>query len=328
MAENDEYICRESGEADFPALAEFLIRHDYAPKHLNWSRQDYLDWLRWKYLENPDGTARLFIVEDSNGALMGFRASVPRCYTSAGSGTFTAYQGVDVLIDAGLRKKGLYTKLRQFANPRLGGYRLSFPNRPIFKLSMRFGDRIIGPAYKWWFPVTMKKPSAQIANRLIASGAEEVLRLYAFLWLGRMRDDVRMKPVTRFERDMDIAPQFLHGIRSASYLNWRFIDNPMYKYSSYEFFEGDECIGYCVYAYVRANAEIYDFVTAKHQRKCFRRLVEHCRADEINRLVFRGVGLQLGKYGFIRRRDALSNCNASADIPDGRWILTLADRDY
>ena len=71
-----DYIYREADEADFHAIAEFLERHDYAPKGQHWSRQDYVDWLKWKFLDNPYGPARTFIVEDSHNAIVGFRASL------------------------------------------------------------------------------------------------------------------------------------------------------------------------------------------------------------------------------------------------------------
>lgn len=327
MAENkNAYVCREGDKSDFQELVEFLIRHDYAPKHLKWSRADYLDWLKWKYVDNPDGPARIFIVEDSNDTIAGFRASLPRRYASAETGTFMAYQGVDVLIDAGLRKKGLYTQLRQFANPKIE-YRLSFPNRPILKVSLRFGDQIIGPAHKWWFPVTAKK-AVERQRGIIAPIADMFFRFYAFLWLGRCPTELQMRPVKRFAEDIDINARFIHGIRSARYLNWRFIDNPMYSYSAYEFLEGDECIGYCVYSVVRTTVEISDFVVTGRHRGCLGLLVDHCRSHGITRLRFRGIGLRLLKFGFIRRRDVMSNCNASSDAPQGHWVLTMADRDY
>jgi hypothetical protein len=328
MTDSHEYICREGGEADFEDLVEFLIRHDYAPKHLNWSRQDYMGWLKWKCVRNPDGPGRLFLVEDSKNDIVGFRISLPRKYTSANAGTFTAYQGVDVLVDSRLRKKGLYTKLRQFANPRLGGYRLSFPNRPIIRISKRFGDRIFDRCYKWSFPLAMKESVDRNRVSLIASIVDILLKVYVFSWLGRIRSDLHMKHVNRFEKDIDIDPQLLHGIRSADYLNWRFADNPMYDYFSYEFIENGECIGYCVYARVRASVEIYDFVVPRRQRECLRLLADQCRSNGSARLRFRGIGLRLAKYGFIRRRDFTNNCNASSDVPEGDWLLTMADRDY
>lgn len=324
----NKFTCREGGEADFQELAEFFIRHDYAPKHLQWSQAEYLDWLQWKFVGNPDGPARLFIMEDSNKTIIGFRASLPRRYTSASTGTFVAYQGADALTDVNQRKKGLYMKLWRFTSPRLELPSVSFPRTFIFDAAVRRGDPIIGVPEKWWFPVAPARRIAGKPWRFIAPEADAFSRLYAFCWLGKLPTDLTMKPITRFDKDFEVDSLFIHGVRSAEYLNWRFINNRMYDYSAYEFFENDESIGYCVYTVIRSKAEIYDFVVSRRHKGCLRLLVEHCRGRGIARLMFRGIGLRLGTYGFIRRPDRENFCKATQDVPQGDWMLTMADRDY
>jgi len=323
-----EYICREGGEADFENVADFFIRHEYAPKQLNWSRADYLDWLRWKFLDNPDGTGRIFILEEGDGTVIGFRASLPRRYTSPGTGTFLAYQGVDALTDSRHRKKGLYMKLWRYTSPKLELPSVSFPRSFIFDAAIRRGDPIVGPPQKWSFPVALGQGIAEKPWRFFAPLADAISRLYAFIWLGTPPPALTMRPVTRFDRDFEVDTSQIHGVRSAAYLNWRFINNRMYEYWPFEFFENDESIGYCVYTVVRSKAEIYDFVVSCHRRGCLQLLLEHFRSQGIIHVRFRGIGLHLGKYGFIRRRDPLNNCKATTDVPKGRWMLTMADRDY
>jgi hypothetical protein len=103
----------------------------------------------------------------------------------------------------------------------------------------------------------------------------------------------------------------------------------MYSYSAFEFFEGDECIGFCVYSLARSDkVEIYDFVVNRRRRSCLRLLIERCRSQGITYIRYRGIGLHLGKYGFTRRTDPAADCNASNDIAAGPWLLTLGDRDY
>jgi hypothetical protein len=328
VTENENnYTCREGSEADFEKLAEFFERHDYAPKHLNWSTVDYLDWLRWKFLGNPDGPGRVFILEDAKGTVIGFRASMPRQYTSAATGTFFAYQGADALTDINQRKKGLYMKLWRFTSPLLELPSVSFPRSFIFDAAIRRGDPPIGPTQKWWFPVALGR-SIETPWKFLIPLANAYARIYTILFLGTHPKDLEMRPLTRFDRDFEIDPGLIHGVRSADYLNWRFIDNPMYDYSPYEFFENDKSIGYCVYTVVHSKAEIYDFVIGRRHRGCLRLLVEHLRNKEIVHMRFRGIGLRLGKYGFIRRRDPINNCKATQDVPQGAWILTMADRDY
>ena len=326
MNQND-FVIREGSEADFNKTAELLLRHDYAPEHLNWTRADYLDWLRWKLLDNPDGPARIFVVEDSRGAIVGLRVSLPRWLSSKETGRFMAYHAVDEIIDEKLRRRGLYSKLRQFATDRLSTT-FGFSSDIIVRVAIRQGYRVLGPAQKWRFPIAVTQKIANGSHSFIAPLVDMLSRLYTSFWLGKCPVNLQMKPITRFNKDFDIDSKHIHGIRSAAYLNWRFIDNCMYSYPVYEFFEDNASIGYCVYAERRSKAEIYDFVVSRHHRSCLRLLVEHCRGEGIYQLTFRGFGLHLRKFGFICRRDSYSNCIVSLELPGGRWMLTLGDRDY
>jgi hypothetical protein len=321
------FIIREGSEADFNKTAELLFRHDFAPGHLNWTRADYLDWLRWKFLDNPDGPARMFVVEDSHGAIVGLRVGLPRWLSSAETGKFKTYHAVDDFIDGELRERGLYSKLRQFATDRLPNI-FGYSSDIILRIAIREGYRILGPAQKWRFPIAVAQRIANGPYSFVAPLVDMLLRFYTSFWLGKCPVNLQMRPITRFNRDFDIDSKHIHGIRSAAYLNWRFIDNRMYSYSVFEFFEDNASIGYCVYAEKRSKAEIYDFVVSRRHRGCLRLLVEHCRGEGIHQLTFRGFELHLGKFGFICRRDSHSNCIVSPDLPGGRWMLTLGDRDY
>jgi len=322
------YTYREGGEADFQELADFLVRHDYAPKHLKWSRADYLDWLSWKYSDNPDGPARIWIIEDSNKNIAGFRANLPRRFAGAKTGTFRGYHGVDLLMDAKLRGKGLYAAFRDFVLDRLDLPSISFPRTFLQEAAVRRGRPVIGPMIKWWFPVVAGQGMAGKSWGFIAPLADAFSRLYAFLWLGKLPTDLTMRPIKRFDKDFEVDTPFIHGVRSGDYLNWRFIDNRMYDYSAYEFFQNSESIGYCVYRDTSSKVEIFDFVVSRRHRGCLRLLIEHFRSKGIIHVRFRGVGLRLGKFGFIPRRDTLNHCKGTPPVPRDPWMLTLGDRDY
>ncbi len=324
----NEYVFREGGEADFQELAEFLCRHQYGPKELNWSPAEYGDWLRWKYLANPDGPARIFIMEDLDKNIVGLRANLPRRFAGATTGAFRGYHGVDLLMDASLRGKGLYADFRDFVLAQLDLPSISFPRTFIFDAAVRRGRPAIGPMIKWWFPGALGQETAETPWEFVAPLADALSRLYAFCWLGTLQDDLAMEPVARFDKDFEMDTPFIHGLRSADYLNWRFIDNPMYEYSAYEFLENGEIVGYCVYTLVRSKAEMCDFVVARRQRGCLRLLIDHCHHRRIALLRFRGIGLHLKKFGFIPRRDSLNHCKGTPPVPQGPWLLTMADRDY
>jgi hypothetical protein len=327
VAGENEYICREADESDFEGIADLLHRHDYASKDPAWSKQKYIDWLTWKFRDNPDGPARIFIVEDSHSTIVGIRVHLPRRFRSAETGTFLAYLAFDALTDVNLRRRGLYKKLREFAVASLESPDFSFPTPFNVPVSIRFGYRDVGPTRRWSFPVAAGMGVSEKPYGLFTSLADMSLKLYTFIWLGRLPADLQMKSVIRFDKEFDIDPTFIHGVRSAEYLNWRFIDNLVYDYSAFEFFEGDTSIGYCVYAVRRGKAEINDFVVDRRDRECLRLLIEHCRGRGITRLRFRGVGLNMGRFGFLRRSDP-ANPFMAKGVPKGSWMLTLSDRDY
>ena len=329
MAENsqNEFTLREASELDFPGIADFLVRHTYSPIHPEWTRQEYVTWLRWKFLTNPDGPGRMFIIEDFDKAIVGIRGDIPRRFTSRKTGTFSIYQGVDLLVDAGLREKGLYSRLRRFAWSNLDLPKVSFPSKQVLEIICRHGFRVIAPGEKWGFPLPKGNEKSDTTSGLIVPLVDAASRFYAFLWLGRYPRNLRMEPVVRFEKDFTLDPGFIHGVRSAEYLNWRFIDNAINKYSAYKFLDGDETIGYCVYAIVRGKAEIYDFIAEKRRRGCLRLLIEHYRRSGLAGLRFKGIGLKLRKFGFIRRRDRHTYYVAH-EVPEGSWMMTTADRDY
>jgi hypothetical protein len=140
-----------------------------------------------------------------------------------------------------------------------------------------------------------------------------------------------MKQVERFDTTFDASADVIHGVRSAAYLNWRFLQNPMRRFAALEFLEDSLSIGYCVYAVSGSAAEMYDFICTRRRRACIHLLIEHCRSQKLTHLNFRGANLRMGSFGFLRRRSR-EDCIIS-DLPDGRpapkgpWLLTLADRD-
>ena len=132
-----------------------------------------------------------------------------------------------------------------------------------------------------------------------------------------------LRPITRFQTDYVLAPSVIHGVRSAEYLNWRFVHNPVQRYFTYEFLEGDEPVGYVVYALDGSSAVLSDFVTIRHRSSCLRLLLEHCRERELTHVRFTGVGLQLKKLGFISR--GLEGACTVFKVPKGRWMVTPCD---
>jgi hypothetical protein len=316
-----DYTCREAEESDFPGITALLS---------NSATGKQLDWARWKFLDNPDGQAWIYVAVDSSGKIMGFNARLPRRFTSAETGDICLGQIIDIFVATEVRRKGVYAKLALYAGGKRDYLMFGIPNelsRPKIKNDL---DLIL-PMETWQFPAAIGRILKGKAAGFLAPLANTLCRLYTFVFLGSPPKNVHMITVKRFERGFDLDPAFIHGTRSAEYLNWRFIDNPTCEYLGFEFFLEDDNIGYCVYSEIEGHAKIYDLVADRHPRQCLRLLVDHCRASGLSHLKFEGVGLRLRKFGFISRSSrgecVLSDVRDGPRVPQGRWYITLADKD-
>ena len=309
-----DYAFRIAGESDFPGIEKLFA-----------SRDIRRGWTTWKYLSNPDGLTRVFVAVGPGEKIVGTLAHMPRRFTSAGIGTLTVMQVVDIFVNAELRKQGVFLGLLDFARKHVEGARIGLPNDSSEGFGPRIGWRVIGPYETWRFPVLPGKSFAGKAMAFVAPVANALSRIYGFCWLPGNPRTLEMKRVTRFREDYALDPAVIHGIRSADYLNWRFVDNPEGNYCAYEFIEGDQSVGYCVFTQVGTSAILSDFVTLRHRRSCLRLLIDHCRERAIASVRFSGTGLRLGKLGFVHSWSQ-RNCTA-CEAPEGHWMITSCDFD-
>jgi|GEM_PF-3113862 len=311
-------IFRKATEEDLPGIAELLHQRD--------ERTDLLDSLLWKYQKGPDGPGQIIIAENPDGGIVGMMAYLPRRFTSHGTGPFYLMQGVDAFVPKALRGKGIYSEITALARREMNVPKIAFPNELSIGFGVKFGWRALSPLRIWRFPVALGLPWPKKYFRFLAPMANTFSRLYTACWTGPVPKDLRMKPVDRFRRDYTAEGVRIQGIRSADYLNWRFIDNPMRTYFAYEFLRGDENIGYCVYAKRNLSAEIFDFITVRKRRKCLRLLVEHLRCEQISHLCIRGIHLRVARLGFLpggtHRRCIVFKA------PKGKWVISMCDSDW
>lgn len=322
--EKAEYTARDATEADLPAIEAFFKAHDYGPQKL--------EWLKWKLMDNPDGPAYMFVVENSKNEIVCYQARLPRRFRSEHTGTFVPRQEVDTLITPSERGKKHLRTLGNHAGPKRDYLGMGFPNQFYrSKLTPGKGTGVV-PMVNWLFPLTVGRLIEDKPYRFFGPLVNVFSNLYALCWLGTRPKNIEMRPVTRFERDYELDQAYIHGDRSADYLNWRFIDNPMRSYSAYEFFAGGENIGYCVYAEVESSVEIFDIVTDRRHTKCMRLLADHCREKGFPNMSFRCAGFDLKEFGFLRRGAPndfmISDARNGPFRPHGAWRLTLTDSDY
>lgn len=312
------FTIQEAAKADFPAISDFLALLRFGPRKT--------EWLSWKYLENPEGLARIFLLINENGNIKGLLAYMPRHFAVSESQPTVIMQAVDGILAPDVRGKRLYPKLLQYSMSKIQHPLIGFPNQRAEDLHLRCNWSLIAPEERWVFPCAIGNRLSGSRLRFSAPLFNFASNIYATALLGRSPYQISMKSVRRFQHDHPMDATGLTGVRTADYLNWRFIDNPMRQYWCHEYFDGTECIGYSAYGRDGSCGELFDFVSDREHKKCLRLLVEHCRGLGISHLLFRGVGLNLCRYGFLKRRGPGSYI--SSGLPKDSYILTLCDSDW
>lgn len=308
------FTFREAGASDFQEIEKLFECEGIAP-----------GWADWKYLRSPDGHARVFIIESSGESIVGTLVYMPRRFSLPDGSSLTVMQAVDIYLSASLRDQQVFLGLLGFARQHVRGARIGVPNELSAIFATGKAWRVLGLYERYIFPVAAGARLADTPFALLASLANGLSRVYQLCWLAGNRRGLSMQPIERFDKDFSFDPICAHGIRSAAYLNWRFMDNPVGTYKAYEFFDGDESVGYCVFTQMEASIVVSDFVVSRRHRQCMRILVEYCRKNDIAWIDYNGLGLRLRALGFIRRGEA-GNCVA-AGLPEAEWVANFCDID-
>ena len=314
-----EYTFREGNECDFGAIADLLEHHHFGMTKAH--------WFTWKYLENPYGTGRIFVVETREKEVIGVLGYIPHLLSDADGVPLLVMACSDGFLAPEARGQDVFRDLLRFSCDLISEPKIGFPNKLSEKGLMKADWSVLAPTERWYFPV-MSSPFSQKSKLRSALQAvcQGFARAYARIWLPSSDGPVTMRPVDTFQHDFKQLTPSPAGARTAAFLNWRFMRSPMREYVGFEFCRNQTPLGYCVLHIEQKAAIIYDFCTSNLERHCLRKIFDYCVDNGVARLFYQGHGLKLWKFGFVKLTP--KNRILHIDLPERPWVIRLSDSDW
>lgn len=316
-----------------------------------------VDFLRWKYLENPDGEAVIWTVRSQpEGKLVGFTACMPRRMLVRGS-EHLAWVGADFSIHPEFRTLGPAVKLRRQASQAIEAGRASFlfahPNEKMAAIHARCGHVPLGAMIQLARPLQLASRLAQrkggvFLKHVAGAVIDPLIRGAMRLWTPRLRSIEKLRGSVfddRFDQLFKTHAQAfpVMGIRDARYLNWRWSRRSGEKPRVLLDLEGGKLRGFVVFTCEHQEVRIRDLFPGHDNRVVNRLLSAVVREGLIHRVsglrtyFLEGnplVSLMRNRFFFDRMEpttayvylprqsplyDDVTSCQA--------WFMSMADRD-
>jgi GNAT superfamily N-acetyltransferase len=293
----------------------------------------------------------------ADGQAAGFTAALPRRMLVDGRERI-CWNCADFSIRPEFRTLGIAIKLRRAAKEGVDAGRVDFlyahPNARMQLIHDKVGHQPVGTMLRYVKPLKAaeylrRKMGGKVLPAVVGPIADAALSLSSY--------ERRHKPITAtrfvecptfdlaFDRLFaDAAPQrrFV-GRRDATYLNWRYADNPLYRTHALLAESAGRLAGYLLFTVDDATAVVKDCFTADWAGVAgdlLAALVAHARRiglTSVSTILLAGHPAEdaLRLFGFRRREDtsqmygyapagsplAESVCNPAA------WLLAVGDRD-
>lgn len=205
-------------------------------------KEEPLYW-DWEYLHNHYGEAEKFVVLNVKNELIGYYAFVPQEYTIRGK-TYTAGLPVDAMIDPNYRRKGIFSKLQEFAikNTALDfliGYTI---RKEVLPAELKGGYVIAKKIPVYIFPLQFDVLAAEyVPSKLLAKILGYFPHFFYKLIFKADKSNSRYK-IKKVENITDSLDDFFdrrvvnHKVylnKDKEYLSWRFDKIPFVEYEKY-----------------------------------------------------------------------------------------------
>jgi len=221
----------------------------------------------WLYLCNPAGPALVWLAEDDTGQPLATSAAHRR-RMHVGGETVDALVLGDFAVARSQRSLGVALRLlRATLDPvRAGAYAFSYDycNAPMQAVYRRMGLAPLGANERRMRPVTLRRlVRAKLGGGAVAEllGIAGDVALRAGRLLRRTPKQVRIEPITaacgeEFDT-LDTSSRndrFAAGVRSAAYLNWHYLGNPIWQHEILAARVGGRLAGYATLRWLDRDA--------------------------------------------------------------------------
>lgn len=314
--------------------------------------------LAWRYLDNPHGMARAWvIVDESTNEVGGFTVVLPR-RMRLGARTLLAWVGADFSILPRYRALGPALQLRRAARQAIddgaADFLFAFPNQAMRVIHERAGHLRLGDLRRYAFPANVAfhleragVPGWAARALALPGGAIRDLSGRARSLLAGDRVRILRELSRATLREVTVAAERLTfgrvaGIRDSTYLEWRYARQPGWHGGVIMAMRTDDCAGYLVFTEERDLLQIADFAALDARAAATLLGVAVRLARKRGSVSVSYVGLEKGIWddllttrGFRPREEhhavyayvpARHASLIDAQAP-GHWHLTVGDRD-
>lgn len=305
----------------------------------------------WMTSGNPAGPAIWFLAfEHGSDEIAGMASLMPRKFHLMGRELHAGILG-DFMVAMRHRVFGPNIQLLRSALAAMGDLGFSFiytlPNEASFKVAEHVGMRSVAELCCLAKPIDMpfylKKRAPYVLAEIIAPVADFYLRITSQEIFRCARRSVKETVAIddsfdRFWERMRVKTEELVGDRSADYLRWRYLRNPLNRFRFLVCADRSdrEIGGYAVFFVNEENKmDIYDIVAIEKECSDSLRisLIKICRKERRRALYFVAANGSLRLKDFRRFRFLNTEsvqrlyCHGGAGIPLDRWDFSSGDRN-
>lgn len=330
---------------------------------LNKNRESQTDVKRyeWLYKANPSGKARAWLaVDDKTGDVAGFTSVIPRTMHVFGE-EMICWNCSDFSINKKYRTLGVAIKLRRAAKECIDNNIVPFlyahPNDRMKLIHIKVGHSIIGEMMRFVKILKVdKKVHKLIKNRIFSNCFSSIGNVL----LNLMDKKHKRNPFYEFKIHKDtgfifdnqfdrlfeegVGSKGICGIRNSRYLNWRYMENPLYTIETAMIRKRGKLAGYIIYLIedgVAIFKDVFSIENEEIKKNLIGNWIDHLKERGIYSIS--AIFLNTSKwikifedFDFVKRpEDASSvivypnptNKFANRLLNSENWYMTVGDRD-